>query len=208
MTRFLPLALIAGAAASIAVAAASPAEAWQIGPIIRGKNYSVGISGTLRPGPQGPWFAFPEQGRGHIHYVTLPIGSIEGARQITVRYRIDAGPGTRFIAQQTQGPGKFGLAFQRAGDNWSARGKYETYRWYSPAIRELTPGVHSFTVRFDDPRWVGVMHSTASTNPQAFADARAQAASVSLTFGDESGRGHGVFATGAAKFTLLDFRIS
>lgn len=208
MKSFLPLALIAGAAASIAVAAAPPAEAWQIGPIIRGKNYSVGISGTLRPGPQGPWFAFPEQGRGHIHYVTLPTGSIEGARQITVRYRIDAAPGTRFIAQEYGHAGNFGLAFQRMGDNWSAKGRFDTYRWYSPSILPLTPGTHTFTARLDDPRWISVGYNPASANPQAFAAAMAQAESVSMTFGAEGGRGHGVYSTAPARFTLLDFRIS
>lgn len=208
MKTFLPLALVAGAAASIAVAAAPPAEAWQIGPVIRGKNYSVGISGTLRPGPQGPWFAFPEQGRGHIHYVTLPTGSIEGASQITVRYRIDAAPGTRFVAQESGLPGKFGLAFQRSGDTWSAKGRYETYRWYSPDIRQLSPGVHAFTVRLDDPRWRAVLGTTLAANPQAYAEAMAQSESVSMTFGAEGGRGHGVYSTAPARFTLLDFRIS
>jgi hypothetical protein len=209
MNTLAPLALVAAAAAasSAAYAASPPASAWEIGPVIRGKNYSVGISGTLREGPQGPWFAFPTEDQGHIHYVTLGTRPIEGARRISVRYRIDAPPSTRFTAQQTGGPGQFGLVFQRRGDNWSAKGRFETYRWYSPQIAPLSPGVRTFTARLDDPRWVGVERSTAASNPEAFAAALADTESVSLTFGDANGRGHGVYASAPARFTLLDFRI-
>ena len=202
-----PFALFAAIAAPIAYAAAQPAEAWRIGPVIRGKNYSVGISGTLREGPQGPWFQFPTEGRGHIHYVTLNTGPIEGARQITVRYRIDAAPETKFVAHEFGRPGKFGLAFQRTGDNWTARGRYDTYRWYSPSILPLRPGVHTFTARLDAPRWISVGYRPAANDPQAFAAALSQTESVSMTFGAEGGRGHGVYSTAPARFTLLDFRM-
>ena len=207
MRPLVPAALFLGLLASIASAAPPPAQAWQIGPIIRGKNYSVGIGGTLRPGPQGPWFAFPEQGRGHVHYVTLPTGSLDGARQITVRYRIDAPRGTRFVAQESGGQGTFGLAFQRAGDTWSAKGRYEAYRWYSPSIDNLAPGIHTFIVRFDDPNWISVYGKPVSANPHGYASARMAAESVSMTFGGTGGRGHGVYSTAPARFTLLDFRI-
>ena len=207
MKKFLVAGFAAVTACAAAFAAAPPADAWQIGPIIRGKNYSVGISGTLLPGPAGPWFNFPTTGRGHIHYVTLPVRPIEGARQITVRYRIDAAPGARFVAQEDGAEGAFGLVFQRAGDNWSAKGRYEAYRWYSPDVAALKPGVHTFTARLDDPRWKGVMRSTAASNPAAFAGALRDTESVSMTFGSEGARGHGVYATAPAKFTLIGFGI-
>jgi len=197
------VALVGGAAA----AALPPAGAWTIGPIIRGKNYSVGMPMTLQQGPQGPGFAFPAAGRGSVHYVSLDTGPLEGARSITVRYRIDAAPGTRFVAEQTGAPGQFGLVFQRAGDNWSAKGRYETYRWYSPRIVPLKAGVSTFTVSLADPDWVGVQSSHSGTSAQAFAAALADTESVSMTFGSAAGRGHGVYATGPARFTLLDFRI-
>lgn len=193
------------AVASTSLAAQPPAEAWQIGPIIKGRNYSVGMPATLQAGPQGPWFTFPRPGEGHVHYITLGTGSLQNARTITVRYRIDAKPRTRFIAQERQSEGKFGLVFQRARDNWSAKGRYEAYRWYSPTAVAITPGDHTLVVRLDDPRWGAVMTSTAASNPQGFANALADAESISLTFGGDGGRGHGVYATGAARFTLLTF---
>lgn len=208
MTKFIaPLAIIAAIAAPVAYAVAQPADAWRIGPVIRGKNYSVGISGTLRDGPQGPWFQFPTEGRGHIHYVTLNSGPLEEARQITVRYRIDADRRAAFIAQEDRSPGQFGLVLHRAGDTWTAKGRYEAYRFYTPTTLNLAPGVHTFTARLDDPRWKGVLRSTAASNPQAFAGMMAETQAVSLTFGGSSGRGHGVYSTAPAKFTLLDFRI-
>lgn len=208
MRRSLTIASLALLAVTSAVAANPPADAWRIGPIIKGRNYSVGMPPAMQRSSQGPTFAFPAEGNGHVHYVTLGTEPLEGARQITVRYRIDAAPGTRFVAQEDGSPGTFGLAFQRAGDNWTARGRYEAYRWYSPSAVPLSPGVHTFTARFDDPNWVGVMTSRSGTNPEGFASALANAESVSMTFGGSSGRGHGVFATAPARFTLLDFRIS
>lgn len=205
-TLLASLALGIAGIGTVAVAAPPP-EAWEIGPVIRGKNYSKGMPVTMQDGPQGPWFAFPMQGRGEVHYVTLPVNSLEGARMITLRYRIDAAPGTRLVSADGSAQGIFGLAFQRAGDNWTARGRYETYRWYSPEAPVMTPGTHTFTVRLDDPRWGAIMTSNAGTNPQAFAAAKAEAQSVSMTFGGGTGRGHGVYATGPARFTLLDFRI-
>ena len=127
---------------------------------------------------------------------------------MTIRYRVDALPRTRFVAQESGANGTFGLAFQRAGDNWSAKGRYETYRWYSPVIVPLEPGVHTFKARLDDPRWKAVMSTTAASNPAAFAAALAQTESVSLTFGGPGGRGHGVYATAPATFTILHFSIN
>lgn len=199
----LAIAVVAGTA----VAAQPPAEAWRIGPVIKGRNYSIGMPSTLARGPQGATFAFPQEGQGEMHYATLPTGPLEGARTITVRYRIDAAPGARFIAQETGETGTIGLAFQRAGDNWSGRGRFAGYRWYSPAAVPLAAGTHTITASLDDPRWVGVMGAQSGSDPQAFRQALTDTESVSLTFGSAGRRGHGVFATAPARFTLLDFRI-
>ncbi len=195
------------APAAVALAAGPAAEQWSIGPVIRGRNHSVGMPPSLRPGRDGATFDFPVRGQGSVHYVSLDTAPLQGARRITLRYRVDAAPGARFVAEETGQQGKLGLAFHRAGDNWTAKGRYEAYRWYSPGIVPLTPGVHTFSARLDDPRWIGVMRSTGANNPEAFAAALANTETVSLTFGAEDGRGHGVYATAPARFTILDFRI-
>jgi hypothetical protein len=198
--------------ASAALVAAPTASSWEIGPIIRGKNYSVGM--PLRPAPtRNGWsFDFPAGSRqaGHVHYVTFNPGPLSQASRIVVRYRVDAAPGTRFVPQQhPKLPGTVSLFLQRRGDNWSARGQYSYFRWYAPShtVREITPGVHEMSVRLDDPQWTAVMGQRAAGNPEAFRAALGQTSRLGLVFGSARARGHGVFATAPARFELIDFRI-
>jgi hypothetical protein len=194
----------------IAAASGPAAEEWSVGPVIRGRNYSVGMPSGLQAGPDGPSFDFPYPSRraGHVHAVTVPVRSLAGAKRITLRYRIDAAPGVRFYGQENGGPGWLSLFFQRRGDNWSAKGPYETYRWYSPTerIETLRPGVHTVSIALDE-EWNAVIAWKRSAKPQAFEAALANAGSVGMVFGSSSGLGHGVYATGPARFTILDFRI-
>lgn len=198
---------------SAAVAATPPSYAWEIGPIIRGKNYSVGM--PLQPDQtrRGWSFEFPHTSKadGHVHYVTYRPGSLAGKSRIKVRYRVDAAPGTRFVPQEHPHlPGTVSLFFQRGGDNWSAKGRYALYRWYAPAktVQELSPGVHQMTVELDDPRWGAVVGGTkAADNPRAFEAALARASRIGLVFGSTAARGHGVFATAPARFELLSFEV-
>ena len=202
-----PFIALAGFAIAGMATAQAPAENWIIGPHIKGRNYSVGMPYTMEESTAGPAFNFPNARTGHVHYVTLQTGPLYGAREIVLRYRIDAARNARFIAQEDGSAGTLGLAIHRAGDNWTAKGRYEAYRWYSPSTLALSPGVHTLKVSLDDPNWRGVLSSISVTNPKGFASALVNAESVSMTFGGNSGRGHGVYATEPAKFTLLDFRI-
>jgi hypothetical protein len=70
----------------------------------------------------------------------------------------------------------------------------------------LAPGTYRVSIALDEP-WVAMMGGTAADLPAAFAAARADAINVGFVFGSASGRGHGVYATGPARFTVLDFRI-
>src|SRR5690606_28624779 len=96
------IALIAVAAAAVpALAALPPAQAWEIGPVIKSRNYSHNM--PLRPTPTREGFQidfpWPDARAGHIHYVTFRHGPLEGKRRIVMRYRIDAEPGVRFVPQ-------------------------------------------------------------------------------------------------------------
>lgn len=198
-------ALVAGAA----VAAGPPAEAWEIGPIIRGKNYSQRM--PLRPEDTraGPSFAIPgpTAAQGHVHYLTIPTGPLQGARRITLTYRIDAAPGVRFVPQESPHlPATLSLYFQRAGDGWTMR--QPDWRWYAPTNRTvpLRPGTHTVRIELDED-WIAMTGPGAHANPRGFAAALADTARVGFTFGSEGGRGHGVYATAPARFTILDFRV-
>lgn len=190
--------------------AGTAAQEWSVGPVIRGRNYSVGMAPYLTPGRDGPSFQFPNPSRaaGQVHAVTMPVGSLAGAKRITLTYRIDAAPGVKFYGQENGGPGWLSLFIQQRGDNWSAKGRYETYRWYSPneRIETLRPGLHTVSIGLDED-WNAMVAWKRSANPAAFEAALANAGTVGLVFGSTSGLGHGVYATGPAKFTIVDFRI-
>ncbi|WP_432768898.1 MAG: hypothetical protein HEQ22_16285 [Sphingopyxis sp.] len=209
--------VIASAAALACLAAAGAVAAphagdWDIGPVIRGKNYSVNMPPHPAPTRRGWSFDFPvgSAAAGHVHYVTYRPGSLAGKSQIVVRYRVDAAPGTRFVPQANPDrPATVSLYVQRRGDNWNARGNYQYYRWFapSPTVKPLAPGVHEMTVRLDDPWWLSVLGKPASSNPRALAAALRDAERIGLVFGAENARGHGVYATRPARFTLLSFDI-
>ena len=205
-TRNALAALLAAAIAAPAVAQMPSAQAWEIGPWIRGRNYSPGI--PAQPSPArggGVMFEFPIAGRGQVDAMTTAIVPLRGARQITMRYRIDAAPGTRFIADERPNePATVSLYFQQRGDNWSARGPYASYRWYVPdqAVIPLAPGERSVTVRFDEP-WGNVNSVLNSQDPAGFQAALADTARLGIAFGSNGLRSHGVYATGPARFTLL-----
>jgi hypothetical protein len=203
--------LAAAPMAFSSAAATPPAQAWEIGPIIRGRNYSVGMPLSPTPARTGWYFDFPNPAAssGHVHYLTFRHGSLAGKRRIVMRYRIDAPRGTRFVPQQSpQNTALLSLYFQRRGDNWSGRGRYDPYRWYAPmhTAVPLTPGEHVVTARLDD-LWTGVNVTTAATDPEAFREALEDADRVGFVLGSVAGRGHGVYATKPARFTVISFEV-
>jgi hypothetical protein len=185
---------------------------WQIGPIIRGRNHSVGMPLQPIPAGRGWYFDFPHPhlGAGHVHYVTFNPGPIAGASRIVVRYRVEAPRGVRFLPREhPQEPATVSLFFQRRGDTWRGRGAFEYFRWYAPppTVRPLAPGEYEMSVSLNDPRWISVQGRPASTNPEAFRAALAETQSLGLVFGSPSARGHGVYSTGPARFRLISFQL-
>lgn len=209
----LALAAVGPAPAAAPVEGSDPMQAgsWEIGPIIGTRNYSVSMPPSPSPHRDGWSFDFPQpdQAAGHVHYVTFRHGSLKGKTRIVLKYRIEAAPGVEIVPKDY--PGRLSaltLYFQRAGDNWSGTAKYETYRWWATVRkhRPLTAGVHELTVRFDE-NWTAVTSSTAQTRPAAFRNALRDADRVGLTFGGGNGWGHGVYATGPARFVVTGFEV-
>lgn len=208
-----PLALAAPVTAQEIAWRAPPADAWEIGPVIRGRNFSVGMPPSPYPVRRGLWaFDFPvgSEAAGHVHYVTAPAPDLSRFRRIRFSYRIDAEPGTRFISRETpDATATVSFYIQRRGDNWSGRRGREHFRWFSPGAQviPLAAGTHHVTMALDDPGWTQVWGQPAGDHPEAFAAALANAERVGLLFGTRSARGHGVFASRRARFTLLDLRM-
>ena len=208
------LALLAGcgdkaeASADPAPSASDP-RAWTIGPIIRGRNYSRGM--PLHPAPRrGGGFQLDlPRPPGSVHYVTYRHGPLAGKRRIVMRYRVEADPGVRLLAASDgRSPSMISLYFQRRGDNWSGRGRFETYRWYATfATRTpVTPGGHLMVAPLDGP-WTAVEGTAARSNPAGFRAALADADQVGFVLGGGDGYGHGIFATGPARLIVTDFRV-
>ncbi len=207
MIRKLGL-IVVGLAASAAgaLAAMPPASEWEIGPWARGKNYSVNMPATPTPGANGSLVVdFPRAGRGEWDALTTGVYPLNRFERVTVRYRIDAAPGTRFVAVEDPNTAPtISLYFQRARDNWTAKGKYASYRWYAPrhTLMPVKPGEHTISIRFDD-RWTNVAHRPNSEHSHAYEAALARTARFGFAFGTPLLRSHGVAATGEARFTLL-----
>lgn len=184
---------------------------WEIGPVIRGRNYSVNMPPHPLESAEGWYFDFPGPRRadGHVHYVTRATGPLDQARGIRLRYRIDARPGTRFVSQEYPDREPWlSLYIQRRGDDWAARGRTRYHRWYSPDSRvvPLEPGEHELTIMFEE-NWISVMGSDHERSPREFAAALAEAGRIGFTLGTHGGRGHGIYATAPARFTVLDFSV-
>lgn len=198
-------AIASTAASQVALAAMPPAPAWEIGPRVRGQNYSVGMPARPSPGPRGSLVMdFPVAGSGEVDALTTAVGPLAGASQITMRYRVDAARGARFVAAETPNErATVSLYFQQARDNWSAKGRYASYRWYAPAraVIPLAPGEHTVTVRFDET-WTNVNGQPNHRVPEGFASALRNTARIGLAFGSSSRRSHGVYVTRPATFTL------
>lgn len=199
---------VAQAPASTGARAADPA-AWTIGPIIRTRNYSVGmpLHPTARRG--GGWHIDLPRAPSSIHYVTFPHGSLAGKRRIIMRYRIEADRGVRILPSTIPTlPSILTLYFQRAGDNWSGRGRFETFRWYATFASHspVVAGEHVMVAPLDGA-WTAVGTSTARGNPAAFRAAAAAADQVGFVLGGGDGYGHGVHATGRARLVVTEFRV-
>ena len=193
--------------------AVQDAANWEIGPDVRGRNYSVGM--PLKPTPRGRsgWsfeFPYPHAGAGHVHAVTFSPGPLSSASKIIMRYRIDAARGVSFAPQETPDQtATVSMYLQRLGDTWSGKRQYEFYRWYAPAqsVREVAPGLHEIVVSLSDPNWTSVQGRSVATNPAGFRNALAETGQVGIAFGSSGRRAHGVYSTGPARFTLVEFRI-
>jgi len=181
------------------------AQNWEIGPIINGSNYSVGMPLNPTQTSDGWAFDFP-LGPGSVRYLTFPYGSLAGKTRIVMHYRIEADPGVKILpvccaASPAIGPT---LYFQRQSDDWSTDGG----RWWATFDTKMP--IESGDYDLDIPlngAWTSVLTMTAQSNPQQFASAKDNAARIGFTLGGGDGYGHGVYATGRARLVVTEFKV-
>ncbi len=186
---------------------------WEFGPVIGDRNYSVGMPLAPSAHPSGGWYfdiPYPDAAAGHVHYVTFKHGSLSGKSHIVLRYRLEMADGVQLVPTKEQPgvPSILTMYFQRKGDDWSGRGKYEAYRWWATfsSVMPIRAGEHEMVIPLDG-NWTAVQASTATTNPQGFRAAIRDSERVGFTFGGGTGYGHGVYATGPARFVVTHFEV-
>lgn len=186
---------------------------WEIGPYVGGVNKSVGVDPTPWPRESGGWFIDLPQAGGKIGYVTMLTGSLAGKTMVRMRFRVEAAPSVELQPMCCPAlPSIFTLYFQRAGDDWFATSRTETYRWWATfaSVMPVQLGRDCEIVARFDQNWTAILtshaYAGALVNPK-FQDALRNATRVGFTFGGGDGYGHGVYATGSARFVLLEFRI-
>ena len=96
-------------------------SAWEIGPVIDGRNYSRGL---FTPSQFADGWGFPIGPSAEPHYVTFRHGSLLGKRQIRMRFRIDGPPGAIVYGAKCAvgSPSAVTLYFERRGDDWLSDG--------------------------------------------------------------------------------------
>jgi hypothetical protein len=195
-------------------------DAWHIGPnLLVFGNKSPGMPPHPSPDPQGfsidlpVGVNLPLKTGPKLGYVTFNHGPLTGRREIRMTYTLTHDVDTLVLAVPEQNPeaaypAQITLYFQREGDDWTGAGKYESYRWYATfSSSYLRPGTHTIIVPLDG-NWSAIATSTAANNPLAFQTAKAEACCVGFVCGgNEVGYGHGIRATGPAKFTVHEFSV-
>lgn len=192
-------------------------QAWEIGPrgIDNPKCPGGNCSVNMPPHPTAVAaglaisMPFPNKDAGHVNYVTMPCGSLAGKQSITLKYRIEADPDVKFVPTNSPGsPSMLTLYFQRRGDNWSGDGKYETYRWWASfaTVMPITSGDHVLSAPLTG-NWTAIQTSSAQSKPQEFQAALINAERCGFVFGGGDGLGHGVYATGPARFIITGFAV-
>ena len=183
--------------------------------VVRRKKSNAGLKGWMicwSPGmperptaqPPGWYFDFPTSPSSHVHYVqNFNPPSLTSGATLVARFRVDGQ--ARFVPQEDPSlSATVSLLIQRKGDDWTARGKYASYRWYSSAVVELAQGEFVIRAKLSPEAWGDVW---GQHNPQAFEAALTDAENIGLVFGSAGKRGHGVYATAPSRFILLSFSL-
>jgi hypothetical protein len=190
-------------AAGITLDPRDPAN-WQIGPVIDGEQISVGVPLRPLPHPEGWWFFdFPQAG-GSVHYVTMPVGPLAGYSRVVLRYRVEAAPGVRIVPRTApDSPSMLTPYLERRGLRWTST--YEAWRWFAAFARQspIMAGEFLLDVPLAGP-WSAAM---STSNPDASQAALQDTGRLGMVFGGGDGAGHGAYATGPARFVLLELRV-
>ena len=152
------------------------------------------------------YFDFPAQDG--VHYITMAAPALSQGQRITLKFRLE-GSGT---VKPVQGTNPYiTLYFQRKGDNLSAVGELQQYRYFSHTHLLLNQmGEFEISEELAPAAWGDARGAGGDQFPDRFKAAIDNVSVVGFVFGDPGAgaTGHGCYATGPVRFTLLDYRVS
>lgn len=118
-----------------------PQSDWIIGPIVHGKNYSVGMPAAPTMEGAGWVINFPGSGGGIDAVINKSPPSLVGVKQLEMHYTVTGGG--FYATEQVNIPGRVGICLQRRRDDWSGKGVYQQYRLYGQSRPLLAAGVNA-----------------------------------------------------------------
>jgi hypothetical protein len=184
------------------------AKDWEAGPRIDGHNYSTyenGLPIKLENKYGGAAFRMPD-GRGDVDYVTTTAGTKGLADGKSLRLVYDLlGEGKLKPTGGGTTSARIRLHVQRKGDDWSGRGQYEHYRFWSSVVSVLEPGKDVvLECALNPDLWTGVY---GKTNADGFKAVLKNCERMGFTFGGNFA-GHGVSVKkGELTFVIKEFEV-
>lgn len=151
----------------------------------------------------GYYFDFPTEDG--VHAVCKPPVGLQAGQNIRMEFNV-SGSGS-VVPVQGAPPAKVSLFMQRKGDNLSAVGPYQQYRYYHSSA-QLVNGDGLLEARLDPDQWTDVFGKRGTEFPAQFAACIADAAMIGFVLGDPGAgaTAHGAYVrNGNARFTLKSF---
>lgn len=165
-------------------------------------QWQEGLGEYAEKTPEG-WVIDMPTPKQQPHYYTKATGSLIGKTKVTLTYRVELASGAAIVpVKNPAAPSQLTLYVQRQGDNWMK----EDYRWWasSVAVQGIKAGTYTIYASFSEDTWTNVL---GHSNKAAFEEALKHADRVGFTLGGGDGLGHGVYATGPARFVIVDFKV-
>lgn len=206
MIQLILLALMMAFLAAWGLRTILRAHGWIIGPIVHGTNYSKGL--PLRPHETDDGWEFELDVGQEADGVTRDCNGLAGVKAIRFGLTVSDNPNAKLYPSEfPDRQAGITVFFQRRGDNFSGRGKYETYRWYSKSFPIKPGGFVDVDVPLEPAAWKAVGSTHGTDAPDLFKLAVENAGRIGIGFGSPGGRMHGICTTAPVEIEMFAWEL-